>query len=137
MYIELTQKPVGGDAISPECLSPIEHCLRGDTDGKLIPVHFIGTPFQIKVWKALRDIPWGTVVNYSELARAAGNPRATRAAASACSMNPCAIIVPCHRVIRRDMGLGNFFWGLDAKRTLLQREGIRVFNNHVLTEPKP
>jgi O-6-methylguanine DNA methyltransferase len=56
----------------------------------------------------------------------AGNPRATRAVANACKNNPCPIVVPCHRVIRRDRGLGGYYWGVDMKRKLLERENIYI-----------
>ena len=114
------------DTVDPDVLNPIIQCIEGKRDGLGIPVRFEGTPFQIKVWEAMRQIPPGEVVSYSELAKRAGNMRATRAAASACGQNPCAIIVPCHRIVRRDRGLGGFFWGLDIKRMLLKREGVNI-----------
>ncbi|HAY55370.1 MAG TPA: cysteine methyltransferase, partial [Gammaproteobacteria bacterium] len=120
---QVTRKE-GSDTVDPDVLNPIIQCIEGKRDGLGIPVRFEGTPFQIKVWEAMRQIPPGEVVSYSELAKRAGNMRATRAAASACGQNPCAIIVPCHRIVRRDRGLGGFFWGLDIKRMLLKREGV-------------
>jgi len=116
----------GSDTVDSDVLNPIIQCIEGKRDGLGIPVRFEGTPFQIKVWEAMRQIPPGEVVSYSELAKRAGNMRATRAAASACGQNPCAIIVPCHRIVRRDRGLGGFFWGLDIKRMLLKREGVNI-----------
>jgi O-6-methylguanine DNA methyltransferase len=122
---QVTRKE-GSDTVDPDVLNPIIQCIEGKRDGLGIPVRFEGTPFQIKVWEAMRQIPPGEVVSYSELAKRAGNMRATRAAASACGQNPCAIIVPCHRIVRRDRGLGGFFWGLDIKRMLLKREGVNI-----------
>jgi AraC family transcriptional regulator, regulatory protein of adaptative response / methylated-DNA-[protein]-cysteine methyltransferase len=81
-----------------------------------------GTAFQQKVWQALRRVPHGQTVSYTELAARAGRPRAVRAAASACGDNPVAIFVPCHRIVRRDGGLGGYRWGLQRKRDLLERE---------------
>ena len=114
------------DTIDPDILNPVIQCIEGKRDGLGIPVRFEGTPFQIKVWEAMRQIPHGEVVSYSELAKRAGNMRATRAVASACSQNPCVVVVPCHRVIRRDKGLGGFAWGIPLKRSLLLREGVHI-----------
>jgi AraC family transcriptional regulator of adaptative response/methylated-DNA-[protein]-cysteine methyltransferase len=87
-----------------------------------LPLDLRGTAFQERVWAALRAIPPGETRSYAELAAAAGNPGAVRAAGSACGANPLAILVPCHRARRSDGGLGGFAWGLDLKRALLARE---------------
>jgi methylated-DNA-[protein]-cysteine S-methyltransferase len=79
-------------------------------------------PFVTAAWAALRGVDAGEVITYTELARRAGRPAAVRAAASACATNPSALFVPCHRVVRRDHGLGGFAWGLDVKRWLLGHE---------------
>jgi AraC family transcriptional regulator of adaptative response/methylated-DNA-[protein]-cysteine methyltransferase len=81
-----------------------------------------GTTFQQKVWRVMRKIPAGTTVTYGELARRAGNPKAFRAAASACARNPVVLFVPCHRVVASN-GLGGFGCGLERKRQLLEMEG--------------
>lgn len=104
----------------------VRACLDGQIDGQHIPIVSQGSEFHQKVWDAMRQIPRGEVRSYSELAAMAGNPRATRAVASACGSNPYVVIVPCHRVVRRDRGLGGFSWGLELKRQLLEREGIQV-----------
>ena len=82
-----------------------------------------GTPFQQKVWKALQKVPKGETISYSDLARRAGVPKAVRATASACARNPVALLVPCHRIVRRDGGLGGYGGGLERKRRLLEIEG--------------
>jgi len=82
-----------------------------------------GTEFQWTVWRALRAIPPGETRSYAELADAIGRPGAHRAVAGACAANPVALIVPCHRAVRRDGGLGGYRWGLPRKRALLAREG--------------
>lgn len=79
-------------------------------------------PFIAKARAALRDIPAGTTKTYTELAATAGNPRAIRAAGSACATNPVGLIVPCHRVVRTDGSLGGYLYGLDIKRALLAHE---------------
>jgi O-6-methylguanine DNA methyltransferase len=114
------------DAVDPDIANPVIQCIEGCRDGLGIPVRFEGTAFQIKVWELMRHISPGEVVSYSELAKRAGDIRATRAVASACGQNPCAIIIPCHRIVRRDRNLGGFFWGSDVKKILLMREGIKI-----------
>jgi AraC family transcriptional regulator of adaptative response/methylated-DNA-[protein]-cysteine methyltransferase len=87
-----------------------------------LPLDLIGTAFQQKVWRALREIPAGTTTTYAALAAKIGSPRAVRAVGTACGANPVAVAVPCHRVLRGDGGLGGYRWGLARKRALLDRE---------------
>lgn len=81
-----------------------------------------GTPFQRRVWNALREIPWGATWSYLELATRLGDPKATRAVGAANGRNPLPIVVPCHRVIGADGSLTGFGGGIDAKRWLLTHE---------------
>lgn len=81
-----------------------------------------GTPFQRKVWDALRAIPTGTTASYKEIATRIGMPDASRAVAQACGANALAVVVPCHRVIRGDGGLSGYRWGIERKRALLAQE---------------
>ncbi len=85
-----------------------------------------GTNFQIKVWEALMRIPEGQVVSYEDLARAVGNPGASRAVGNAVGKNPVAYIIPCHRVIRRAGVIGNYHWGAERKKALLGWEWART-----------
>ena len=87
---------------------------------------FQGTPFQIKVWKALLKIKRGQTKTYSDIAKMIGRPTAVRAVASAIAKNNIAILIPCHRVIRSDGSIGEYRWGKKLKRELLQSEGIHV-----------
>lgn len=87
-----------------------------------VPVSYHGTEFQKRVWDALRTIPVGSTVTYTQLATALGTPNAVRAVASACAANMIAVIVPCHRVIRADGGMADYRWGVHRKAQLLQRE---------------
>ncbi len=89
------------------------------------PLDIRGTAFQQRVWQALREIPLGKTASYTEVAARIGRPAAVRAVAGACAANPVAVIVPCHRVVRSDGGLSGYFWGVDRKRKLLEREGAR------------
>lgn len=87
-----------------------------------LPLDIRGTAFQLKVWEFLRQLPYGDVLSYQELAQAISQPTATRAVASACARNRIGVLIPCHRVIRGDGGLGGYRWGLPRKRTLLDIE---------------
>jgi AraC family transcriptional regulator of adaptative response/methylated-DNA-[protein]-cysteine methyltransferase len=90
--------------------------------GGELPLDARGTAFQEAVWAALKAIPPGETRTYAQLAAAAGNPRAVRAAGSACGANPLAVVVPCHRAQRSDGSLGGYAYGLERKRVLLRRE---------------
>ncbi len=81
-----------------------------------------GTPFQVRVWQALRAIPYGETISYLVLAQRVGSPRASRAVGQANGHNPISIIVPCHRVIAADGSLGGYGGGLERKRFLLALE---------------
>jgi methylated-DNA-[protein]-cysteine S-methyltransferase len=87
-----------------------------------LPLRPKGTPFQLRVWSALRDIPFGETRSYGQLAVAIGDPSATRAVGAANGRNPIAIVVPCHRVIGADGSLTGFGGGLERKRFLLRLE---------------
>ena len=87
-----------------------------------------GTPFQLKVWAALREIPYGQVVSYQWVADRIGNPAAVRAVGAANGRNPIAIIVPCHRVIGKDGSLTGYGGGLEVKQRLIGLEKGRVQN---------
>lgn len=87
-----------------------------------LPIDVAGTAFQQAVWAALRAIPPGETRSYKEIATAAGKPGAVRAAGSACGDNGLAVLIPCHRVVRSDGGLGGYAYGLARKETLLKRE---------------
>ncbi len=87
-----------------------------------------GTDFQIKVWKAMRNIPFGHTRTYGELASAIGHPRAMRAVGGACGANPLPLINPCHRVVGAGGALTGFSCGIDIKRKLLRLEGALELN---------
>lgn len=90
-----------------------------------LPLDVAGTAFQEAVWQALRRIPPGGTMSYAELAAAVGHPRAVRAAGSACGANNVAVVIPCHRVTRGDGSMGGYAYGVDRKRTLRAREGLK------------
>ena len=84
----------------------------------------MGTPFQLRVWNALRSVPAGRTASYSDIANAIGARTATRAVGAANGANPIAIVVPCHRIIGSGGSLVGYGGGLDRKRWLLQHEGV-------------
>lgn len=85
-----------------------------------------GTPFQLSVWKAMLSIPHGSTVSYGDLARRVGRPGAARAVGQAVGSNPIPLLIPCHRVVATDGGLGGFGGGLAMKTALLRQEGVSV-----------
>lgn len=91
---------------------------------KLPQIKVKGTDFQKDVWKELLKIPRGETRTYADIARAVGRPKAFRAVGSAVGQNPIAYLIPCHRVIRTDGGLGGYHWGIDFKIKMLKAEGL-------------
>jgi AraC family transcriptional regulator of adaptative response/methylated-DNA-[protein]-cysteine methyltransferase len=87
-----------------------------------IPLDLRGTPFRLRVWRALIGIPAGETASYRDIARMIGAPGASRAVAGACAANPVAVIVPCHRVVRANGDLSGYRWGAARKSMLLARE---------------
>jgi methylated-DNA-[protein]-cysteine S-methyltransferase len=121
-----------GDAIEPHpdpagaatCLSKY---FAGQLDAvDAVDVELNGTPFQKRVWHALRSVRAGTTAAYAEIARAIAAPAAVRAVGAANGANPVAVIVPCHRIIGSNRTLTGYGGGLDRKRWLLQHEGLRA-----------
>ncbi len=110
----------------------LEAYLQGEpVDPATLPVDPWGTPFQRRVWAALREIPRGRVRSYAAIANAIGSPRAMRAVGGANGKNPVAIAIPCHRVIEAGARLGGYSGGLHIKRFLLALEGARVVGDRV------
>jgi AraC family transcriptional regulator, regulatory protein of adaptative response / methylated-DNA-[protein]-cysteine methyltransferase len=87
-----------------------------------LPLDIQGTVFQQRVWKAIREIPAGATLSYSEVAQKIGKPKAVRAVASACAGNSIAVLIPCHRVVRANGELSGYRWGVARKAELLRRE---------------
>lgn len=91
-----------------------------------LAVHLQGTPFQLQVWQALTSTQPGTLHTYQDIATSIGKPKAYRAVGSALNKNRVAVLIPCHRVIPKNGGLGGFRWGSAIKEKLLQWEGIDI-----------
>jgi AraC family transcriptional regulator of adaptative response/methylated-DNA-[protein]-cysteine methyltransferase len=90
-----------------------------------VPLDLRGTDFQRRVWAELQRVPIGQTASYAQIAARIGRPSATRAVAGACAGNHVAVVVPCHRVVRTDGGLGGYKWGIERKRALLDAEGAQ------------
>ena len=87
-----------------------------------LPLDLHGTPFQMRVWEQLQSIPPGSTRSYERIAHDLGNPKAVRAVARACASNPTILLIPCHRVVRKNGELGGYRWGLERKRIILRHE---------------
>ena len=122
----LTPTPDGGRDALDAWIDALELHLAGDRARPKIPLDLRGTAFQLAVWRFLLGVHEGDVISYGELARGIDRPKAVRAAASACAANRIAVLVPCHRVLRGDGGLGGYRWGVERKRTLLDAERGRA-----------
>ena len=125
-HLELDEPIVAGSRSDA-----IARALRAWRDGDVRALDALwveqeGPAFRQKVWEAMRAIPAGSTASYGELAANAGNARAVRAAGSACARNSIPLIVPCHRVVRSDGSLGNYYYGADVKRWLLEHEARAV-----------
>ena len=115
-------KLVVDEAVVQDDLAKVTRFLDKPAEGLDLPLDLRGTPFQRRVWEALRTIPVGTTVTYRELANSIGAPNAARAVAGACAANPIALAVPCHRVVGSDGDLTGYYWGIERKRELIKKE---------------
>ncbi len=106
-------------------MDALDQHISGNAPRPDLPIDMRGTAFQMKVWQFLLSIKEGDVLSYSELAAQIDKPKAVRAVASACARNRIGVLIPCHRVLRGDGGLGGYRWGLERKRALLDAERER------------
>jgi methylated-DNA-[protein]-cysteine S-methyltransferase len=117
------------DNLFQEAAKQLKAYFAGELTEFDLPLAPAGTQFQQRVWAELRKIPYGSTINYGELARRVGNPKAARAAGAANGSNPISIIIPCHRVIGSNNHLTGYGGGIERKRFLLDLEaGIRARN---------
>ena len=121
----------GGEDEDSGALKPYLVALHAELAGRgaaanSLPSDAAGSDFQRRVWAALRSIPLGQTRSYAQVAEMIGEPRAVRAVARACASNPLALVVPCHRVVRKSGELSGYRWGVERKRALLEREGAEL-----------
>lgn len=110
------------NALTQKCVVELKEYFLGKKKKFALPIKFSGTDFQKKVWSALRQIPYGSIISYGDLATMIGQPKAARAIGSAVNKNPIPIIVPCHRVVGSDGKLVGYEGGLWRKKWFLQHE---------------
>ncbi len=113
---------IGGDDAFERLVAEVIGFVEAPALGLALPLDVQGTAFQERVWQALREVPAGTTVSYTDIAERIGAPKAVRAVAQACAANAIAVAIPCHRVVRRDGDLSGYRWGIERKRQLLDRE---------------
>lgn len=114
---------IGGGAGFEQMVAKVVGFVEMPKLGLDLPLDVRGTAFQQRVWQALREIPVGSTVSYSDVAQRIGSPKSARAVAQACATNALAVAIPCHRVVRNDGGISGYRWGVERKRALLEREG--------------
>jgi AraC family transcriptional regulator of adaptative response/methylated-DNA-[protein]-cysteine methyltransferase len=125
-------RPDGADPELTAALADAIRLVERPSSGFRSDLDLRGTPFQLGVWRALRDVPAGATTTYAALAARLRAPRSARAIGAACAANPLAVAVPCHRVLRKDGSLSGYRWGIRRKAELLRREAdAQVFE----TEP--
>lgn len=115
------QVSVGFERLADRVVDRID----GSSDAPPIPLDAQGTSFQRLVWDALVETAPGATTSYAALAKQIGRPSSARAVARACASNRIAVLIPCHRVLRSDGGLGGYRWGVERKRQLLAQESGR------------
>ncbi|MCB1777864.1 MAG: bifunctional DNA-binding transcriptional regulator/O6-methylguanine-DNA methyltransferase Ada, partial [Candidatus Competibacteraceae bacterium] len=113
---------IGDDAGFEARVAQVVGFVEAPQIGLDLPLDIRGTAFQQRVWQALRQIPLGKTVSYTDIAHRIGAPQAVRAVAQACAANKLAVAIPCHRVVRNDGALSGYRWGIERKRALLERE---------------
>jgi AraC family transcriptional regulator, regulatory protein of adaptative response / methylated-DNA-[protein]-cysteine methyltransferase len=116
---------VGGDKEYEALVARVVGFVEAPKIGLDLPLDVRGTAFQQRVWQALTQIPVGQTATYAEIARRIGVPKSVRAVAGACAANNLAVAIPCHRVVRNDGSLSGYAWGVERKRVLLDKEGVR------------
>ncbi len=113
---------IGGDKQFEQLVSKVVGFVEAPGLGLGLPLDLRGTAFQQRVWQALRKVPVGSTASYTEIAKRIGAPNSARAVAQACGANILAVAIPCHRVVRNDGALSGYRWGVERKRSLLERE---------------
>ena len=124
--------PEGETALTAWAARELEEYFGHRRETFTVPLSPHGTQFQLAVWRALREIPYGRTRTYGEIAAAVGRPGAARAVGMANHDNPLLIFTPCHRVVGRGGALTGFACGLEVKRRLLELEGVRIMESGIV-----
>lgn len=117
MYTPTTQSDTMANTVERVAFEGYDYPIRFDIKG---------TDFQLKVWRELQKIPFGQTATYQQIAERIGEPKAVRAVATAIGQNPIAVLIPCHRVIHSDGTIGEYHWGKDLKKRLLEWEKSKL-----------
>lgn len=117
MYTPTTQSDTMARTVERVIFEGYDHPVRLDVKG---------TDFQLRVWRELCAIPFGTTATYQQVAERIGEPKAVRAVATAIAQNPVAMLIPCHRVIHSDGTFGEYHWGRDLRRKLIEWEKAKI-----------
>ncbi|MDB5577916.1 MAG: putative methylated-DNA--protein-cysteine methyltransferase transcription regulator [Bradyrhizobium sp.] len=115
-------KLIGAEKDYEALIARVVGFIEAPGQGLSLPLDIRGTAFQQRVWRALREIPAGKTVTYTEIAKKIGSPKSVRAVAGACAANNIAVAIPCHRVVRNDGLLSGYAWGVERKRALIAKE---------------
>ena len=124
--------PEGETPLTARAAGELEEYFDRRRNTFTVPLSPHGTKFQLAVWQALRDIPYGQTRTYGEIAGLVGRPNAARAVGMANHDNPLLIMTPCHRVVGKGGALTGFACGLEVKRRLLELEGAQIINSKIL-----
>ena len=124
----------GTSEVIEETVRQLDEYFAGKRREFDVPLLFVGTDFQKKVWNELLNIPYGQTVSYGEMARRIGMPKSVRAVANANGANAISILAPCHRVIGSDGSLTGYGGGLAAKKTLLELESVGHQCFHIVAD---
>jgi len=109
------------------CVRAVQEYFQGSRKAfDSLPLVLRGTEFQLKVWEATSDVPFGQTVHYGDIAKAIGHPDAVRAVGTALGRNPLCLIVPCHRILPKGENGGGYAWGMERKEWLLKHEGAKT-----------
>ncbi len=128
-----TQLTEGISPLATETMHQLDEYFAGQRRQFDLPIRFIGTDFQKRVWQSLLSIPYGETITYAEQSRRLGIPKAIRAIASANGANPISVIAPCHRVIGSNGKLTGYAGGLNVKQFLLDLEKPSLLTNYRIT----
>jgi AraC family transcriptional regulator of adaptative response/methylated-DNA-[protein]-cysteine methyltransferase len=123
---EFPAAQIAPDPALSATIAKVLKLVRGEKQTENLPLDLRGTAFQLRVWRALQEIPAGETRTYSQLAAEMGIPASTRAVARACATNRVSVLVPCHRVVGVSGSLTGYRWGIERKHGLLKNEGARI-----------
>ena len=121
---EIEKTSASPSPVLQKALKQIEEYFNGKRSEFDFPYRWVGTDFQVKIWKLVSLIPYGTSLAYVKVAQAYGDAKMVRAVAAALAKNPLIILIPCHRVMGSDGSLVGYYAGIDKKRQLLELEGF-------------